>query len=100
MRRRVATGVGGVLALWLVASVVHAQVGERVRLDGLGGLLVDKTEVTIGSFSASWRKQARSPKPSGTVAVLSMWVGGSAAAVGRGGNPKARHRHPICPPCT
>lgn len=50
MRRRVASGVGGVCALWLVASVAHAQVGERVGLGGLGGLLVDKTEVTIGQF--------------------------------------------------
>lgn len=28
----------------------HAQVGSRVRLDDLGGLLMDRTEVTVGQF--------------------------------------------------
>jgi sulfatase modifying factor 1 len=36
--------------LWLLALSTHAQIGERVVLDGLGGLQVDRTEVTIGQF--------------------------------------------------
>ena len=37
-------------ALW-VALGAQGQVGERVRLDDLGGLLIDRTEVTIGQFA-------------------------------------------------
>lgn len=39
-----------VLALLLVLQA-RAQVGERVRLDDLDGLLIDRTEVTIGQFA-------------------------------------------------
>lgn len=38
---------------WALASACGAaiaQVGERVKLDGLGGFWIDKTEVTIGQF--------------------------------------------------
>jgi formylglycine-generating enzyme len=41
--------VGVALALGLAVSA-QAQVGERVALAGLGGLQVDRTEVTIGQF--------------------------------------------------
>jgi formylglycine-generating enzyme len=36
--------------LCMGAGSVQAQIGERVVLDGLGGLQIDRTEVTIGQF--------------------------------------------------
>ena len=36
--------------LWLAVGTAHAQIGERVVLDDLGGLQIDRTEVTIGQF--------------------------------------------------
>lgn len=36
--------------LWLSSGLAQAQIGERVALDGLGGLQFDRTEVTIGQF--------------------------------------------------
>ncbi len=41
----------GALALALLTLQAQAQVGERVVLAGLGGLAVDRTEVTIGQFA-------------------------------------------------
>lgn len=40
------------MGAWAMLSVctVHAQFGERVVLDDLGGLQIDRTEVTIGQF--------------------------------------------------
>ncbi len=40
------------LPVWMacLALQAQAQVGERVVLDGLGGLAIDRTEVTIGQF--------------------------------------------------
>lgn len=40
------------MGVWLALSapLAQAQIGERVVLDGLGGLQVDRTEVTIGQF--------------------------------------------------
>ena len=35
---------------WLSAGTAHAQIGDRVVLDDLGGLQIDRTEVTIGQF--------------------------------------------------
>ena len=35
----------------LVYGVAWAQIGERVILDDLGGLQIDRTEVTIGQFA-------------------------------------------------
>lgn len=41
-----------VACLLALASLgAQAQVGERVRLDDLGGLSIDRTEVTIGQFA-------------------------------------------------
>jgi len=34
-----------------ISTHVYAQIGERVVLDDLGGLQIDRTEVTIGQFS-------------------------------------------------
>lgn len=46
------------LTFYLTAAVIlftsphsHAQIGERVVLDDLGGLQIDRTEVTIGQFA-------------------------------------------------
>ena len=38
------------LSIACLALQTQAQVGERVVLDGLGGLAIDRTEVTIGQF--------------------------------------------------
>lgn len=44
-------GRAGLICLALGSGIpAQSQVGERVRLDGLGGLSVDRTEVTIGQF--------------------------------------------------
>ena len=39
-----------ILALWLLAVSANAQVAEQVVLDDLGGLRMDRTEVTISQF--------------------------------------------------
>jgi len=44
--------VAGVVSAWvLFAAGAQAQIGERVVLDDLGGLQIDRTEVTIGQFA-------------------------------------------------
>ena len=40
----------GLAGCCLATAGVHAQIGERVVLDDLGGLQIDRTEVTIGQF--------------------------------------------------
>lgn len=67
-RHRSTTQMAG-LALWVAAASVHAQVGERVVLEGLGGLQIDKTEVTIGQFQ-------RFTKGTGTVTHAEREGGG------------------------
>jgi formylglycine-generating enzyme len=42
---------GGILALLALTLPARGQVGERMRLDDLGGLMIDRTEVTIGQFA-------------------------------------------------
>jgi len=39
------------VALLLLLSSAHAQMGERVALPEMGGLQIDRTEVTIGQFA-------------------------------------------------
>lgn len=44
--------VAGAVSAWvLFAAGAQAQIGERVVLDDLGGLQIDRTEVTIGQFA-------------------------------------------------
>ncbi len=40
--------VASLAMCWVIPA--QAQVGERVRLEGLGGLSIDRTEVTIGQY--------------------------------------------------
>lgn len=65
-------------AAWLLALVAfaaQAQVGERVRLDDMGGLEIDRTEVTIAQF-------ARYVAATGTVTQAEREGGGFEYAAG------------------
>jgi len=88
------------VALLLLLSSAHAQMGERVALPEMGGLQIDRTEVTIGQFARYVRPRGCAPAPSKKVVALNMWQAGSAAPVGPGANPMAYPLSPTCPLCT